>query len=339
MKKTNGSITRKVITQLSQAYLNDYKKEAKDILKSIQEFDRIVIFRHIRPDYDALGTQLGLYTFLKDNFPTKDIHFVGDNHSVFTPRLYPKSETLNESYMDNPFLGIVVDVSNEPRIADPRFAKASKLIKIDHHPETSKFADISITNTKAAAAAEIVAAILLSWGDRYVFSKDAASYFYTAIVGDSGRFQYNSTSSFTLALSSYLLTLEVDIVDIYNRMYVKKIEDLEITKFILNNYKISKKGIAYYVMSDDDQKNLGITVERVKENVNMFSTIEGINIWMSIGEDLQDKCYRISIRSKFYVINEVATKYEGGGHAFASGAKIDSLEQVENLIADLEKVI
>ena len=46
-----------------------FKSEVAGIENAIRKYDRIAIFRHIMPDYDALGTQLGLYTFIKDNFP------------------------------------------------------------------------------------------------------------------------------------------------------------------------------------------------------------------------------------------------------------------------------
>ena len=92
--------------------MNTYiKKEAKkfkneyDILSDkIKEFDRIAIFRHIAPDFDALGTQFGLATFIKDNFPNKEIVILGDNHDVFTGKLFPETDRVNDSWFDQPFL-------------------------------------------------------------------------------------------------------------------------------------------------------------------------------------------------------------------------------------------
>ena len=86
------------------------------------------------------------------------------------------------------------------------------------------------------------------------------------------------------------------------------------------------------------QKELNITTERGKENVNLFSNIEGINAWCSITEDPKDNCWRVSIRSKAKAINGVAAKWEGGGHAQASGAKINNLGQLPDFIDDLDQL-
>lgn len=320
-------------------YGAQYRTIYKKILNKIKKHDDIVIFRHIMPDFDALGSQFGLCTWLKDNFPNKSIHVVGDNHVTFTPRIYPETDKIDESYFkDRKPLAIILDVSNASRIADPRFKKCRTKIKIDHHPDIENMAKISIVDTSAASTAEIIVDFILnvSIKENYILSKEAASYFYSAIVGDSGRFQYSSTSKHTFAIAMELLNTGINISDIYNAMYLKKIDDLKVTAYILNHFSVSKHGVAYYVLPLDVQKELNITTERGKENVNIFSNIEGINAWCSITEDNKEPCFRISIRSKKQAINGVATKWGGGGHAQASGAKINSLDELDAFIKDLD---
>lgn len=74
--------------------------------------------------------------------------------------------------------------------------------------------------------------------------------------------------------------------------------------------------------------------------MNAFSNIAGINAWCSITEDPQPKdyCWRISIRSKHADISEIARKWGGGGHAQASGARIDSLDDLDAFIGDLDNL-
>lgn len=62
-------------------------KQFKSLLKKIKDFDKIVIYRHEMPDFDAFGTQMGLYYWIKDNFPLKEVHYVGDSHRTFVPDL------------------------------------------------------------------------------------------------------------------------------------------------------------------------------------------------------------------------------------------------------------
>ena len=319
-------------------FIEPNKKDITRILNAIKRYDRIAVFRHSMPDFDALGTQMGLATWLKDNFPNKEIHVLGDNHVTFTPRLYPEMDRLSEEWFKEPFLAIIVDTANKSRISDPRWKKAKFKIKIDHHPEVEKYGKIQVVRTDACAAAEIVTAILLSFKGNYVMSKEAASYLYSGLAGDSGRFQYSSTSENSFITASLLVASGIDLSDVYNRMYQKKIDDLKVTAYILNHFNVSEHGIAYYVLDAKIQKELNITTERGKENVNLFSNIEGINAWCSITEDPKDNCWRISIRSKAKAINGVAVKWEGGGHAQASGAKINNLGQLDEFIDDLDQL-
>ena len=180
-----------------------FANENKELIKLIRKYKRIAIFRHLMPDYDALGTQLGLYHWIKDNFPKKQVIVLGDNHVTFTPRLFREMDKVKDSWFNRPFLAIIVDVGNKSRIADPRFEKASDIIKIDHHPRTEDIANVDITDTSAAAASELVVGLLLNQSKKYVLGPEAAENFYIALVGDSGRFQYSSTSPRTFAVASH----------------------------------------------------------------------------------------------------------------------------------------
>ncbi len=318
-----------------------FKKENLEFEKLVREYDRIAIFRHIMPDYDALGTQLGLYHFIKDNFPQKEVIVLGDNHVTFTPRLFQEMDKPTDDWFSKPFLAIICDVGAKKRIADPRFEKAEKIIIVDHHPKVEELADVDMVDTTKSAAAEFMVSLLLNWKHKYVWGKDAASNFYIGMVGDNGRFQYSSTNAHTFKIASHLIGCGICLNDIYGAMYLKQIDDLNVTAYILNNFKVSPKGVAYYILDDKIQRDLKITTERGKENVNLFSNIKGINIWCSITQDTDPKepCWRISIRSRDYVINGVATQFGGGGHAQASGAKITTLEELPEFIAALDALI
>ncbi len=320
-----------------QAEANKFKSEYRRILSAIKRYDRIAIFRHIKPDYDALGTQMGLATWIQDNFPNKEVKVFGDNHVTFTPRLVREMDEESQDWFKEPFLTIIVDVGDKSRIADPRFKKGKFKIKLDHHPLTDEFCNVEVIDTELAAAAELVVNMLLTFKG-YTLSKEAAEYFYIGLVGESGRFQYSSTTEHTFAIAKELIATGINISSIYQKMYVKKIDDLKVTAYILNHFSVSDYGVAYYVLDKDICEELKITTERGKENVNLFSNIEGINAWCSITEDPKDHCWRVSIRSKEKAINGVATMFEGGGHAQASGAKLNSLDDLPRMIEELDKL-
>jgi phosphoesterase RecJ-like protein len=133
---------------------------------------------------------MGLYTFLKDNFPEKESISSGITTSP-SPRAFsrkPNGSTMSGSI--RPSLAIVVDVGDDERIADPRYKKASYICKIDHHPCKAEIAKHPLVDLDMAAASELVADLLLNWKGT-TLSKEAARYLYIGLVGDSGRFQYS----------------------------------------------------------------------------------------------------------------------------------------------------
>jgi phosphoesterase RecJ-like protein len=312
-------------------------KAFQGIYKQILKFDHIIVFRHKIPDFDALGTQMGLVTWLQENFPKKTIRYVGDDHVTFTPRLYPKMEVIDDAWFAEPFLALIVDTANKERISDARYEKAAFKVKIDHHPNLEPYGDIVVVDTTFCAASELVVNMLHHFPKKHRLNALSAKYFYTGIAGDSGRFLYSSTTGRTFEIAKMLLATGIKLSkEVYTPMYQKQLDDLKVTAYILNNFKVSPNGVAYYVLSDDIQKTLKITAERGKENVNQFANIEGIHAWCSITEDPKDKVWRVSIRSKEKAINGVAAQFEGGGHAQASGAKLNSLLDLEKLIQALD---
>ena len=322
-------------------YEKEFKKEYKLVLKKIKEFDKICVFRHQRPDGDAFGSQLGLVTWLKDNFPTKTVHYVGNNTSVYSEELFPPMEVVEDSFFDEDFLAIIVDTGNTKRIDDERWLKAKYKIKFDHHPAVEQYGDLNIVANEIAACAELVADFCLYNSKKYPLSKLAATYFATGIITDSGRFQFESANEVTFKTFAKLLDNGVQpFKDIYMKLYSKDISSLIFQKFVLNNMVFTGNGVAYYTLMQKDLDELGIDNERGKEYLSLMSGIKGVDIWMCITEISEKNEFRVSIRSKLFDISGVATKYRGGGHKQASGATLYDLEkELPLLINDLEEVI
>lgn len=322
-------------------YEKDYKKEYKLALKKIKEYDDIVIFRHQRPDGDAFGSQLGLAYWIKDSFPTKRVHFVGNNSSSYTPNVFPEMEVIDDEYFDNTkFLAIIVDTGDTKRIDDERYQKADFKIKFDHHPNLEPYGDINIVENEIASCAELIADfIFVVGGKKMPMSKLSAMYLYDGMTTDSGRFMFPSVSPITFKIASKLL--EVGIVpayDCYEKLYEKDVESLVFQKFVLN-HMVFAKGVAYYVLTQKDLDELHIDNERGKEHLSLMSNIRGIDIWFCVTEIQEKNEWRVSIRSKKLDISQVARKYRGGGHMQASGATILSLDEMPQLIKDLEDLI
>ena len=307
----------------------------KQVLKAIKKYDTIVVIRHDVPDFDASGSQFGLVQWIKDNFPSKKVYAVGKPHKYFSPSLYPVTDEFNPDNQN--FLLIVVDSANQPRIDGKELiGKADFVVKIDHHPLCDHYGNVVIVDEHAAAAAELIADMLISF--KKTISEKCAYYLYSAIVGDSGRFQYSDTNPRTFKVVAKKFNFQ----DVYDKMYLKSIEDIKIINFIYDNYKVTEKGVAYYSVSIEDLHKLGIEREKVKAFVNLFAGYEEIKVWVQFSEDetaTDEYKWRVSIRSRGIKINDVAALHNGGGHDNAAGAKTVNAEENEQIVKELDELL
>ncbi|MFA5486301.1 MAG: bifunctional oligoribonuclease/PAP phosphatase NrnA [Bacilli bacterium] len=317
--------------------INEYKPYVAKIFKEVENADRIAVFAHKTPDFDAFGSQFGLATYLKEHYPQKEIIVLGENHYLYSGDLYPLIDVVDDSWFDKAFLAIIVDTGNLSRVSDNRYQKADTIIKIDHHPNVEPYGKVCFVDTKAVAVSEILALVMLAHGKG--LSAEAASYLFSGIVGDSGRFKYASTTAVTFATTEVLINNGVDINKIYNKLYAQEVEDLQIMAYILNNFTITEHGFAYYIVTAETQTKLNIPAERAKENVNVFSGIRGVKAWAAITEIKETGEWRVSLRSAEKPINHIAAKWRGGGHVQASGATLLSKEEIALLVADIDNYL
>lgn len=308
----------------------------KKIIEKIETYDYIAIYRHVNPDFDAFGSQFGLYDIIKTTYPDKNVYVCGDFSSELVKK-YTVDVNCNDIDYGNEVLGIVLDTSNKERIDDENYQKCKELIKIDHHIVVDSYGDLNYEDSTASSASQLVTQL---YKDNNVLklSQDGAAALYLGIIGDTSRFLYRNTDVRTFEAASVLLKTGIDIIELYNRIYLKNARELEVNKFILNNYKFDG-GVAYYVLTDEDLKRLGISRERGSDFVNILSGVIEYKIWLAITENVADNNWRVSIRSRDFAVNEVAKKYNGGGHALASGAKLNSIDMLPELIRDLKELI
>lgn len=304
----------------------------KKILELIDKYSQIVIYRHVNPDLDAFGSQFGLYLTLKNLYPNKIINVQGEMTSDLM-RFYPSVSHC--SLTDEPVLGVVLDTANRERI-DGDTSVCDKIIKIDHHIIVDSFGDINIEIPTASSTCEVLTLLLKE--ELIKIPIDAANALYLGIIGDSNRFLYHTTSTKTFEAAAYLLESKIDIEKLYQSLYLRKKSELKVTKFIYNTYK-EEEDIAYYYLSKESLKELGLTREQGSNYVNTLSNIQEYKVWMAITQNDVENNYRVSIRSRGIPINVVANEFRGGGHMYASGATLLSLDELEDLLRKLKEKI
>ena len=329
---------RNNMEKLIQERLQDKLELIDEFYDAIEKFDRICVFRHEKPDYDAFGSQLGMESFIKDNWPNKEVISVGDDHVTLTGKCFPPMKQYDDSWFEQDFLAIILDLSNLDRISDERASKAKFIVKIDHHPLVEHFSDIEIVDETMSAAAELIASIFFSKEEKYKISATTCEYLYKGIVGDSGRFLYESTTAHTFLIAKKILEAGVDLSKVYHEIYDNDKNELLVRTYILKHYKVTPHGVAYYVLTDKLLKKFHLQPIQGKENVNIFAHFTGINAWLSITEDKKKGNWRVSIRSAGTPIDKLAEKYGGGGHAQASATKFKTKKEVKDFISALDSL-
>ena len=305
----------------------------QQILDKIKEYDKIFLFRHIRNDGDCVGSTKGLKRILELTFPNKKIYLIDDDHAEYLEFLGPEDEPVpEEMYKDA--LGIVVDTASEARISNKNYALCKELIKIDHHIPLEQYGCLQWVEEELSSCCEMISVFYETFKDELKINSEAATYLYTGMVTDSGRFKYSGTNGDTLRAAATLLDVGVDIDTLYARLYLEAYGYLKFKAHVYNRMQITENGVAYLFVDKAMQEEFGLTQEQASACVGTLDSIREVICWMVFIENNDEKgSIRVRLRSRFVTINEIAEKYHGGGHACASGATVYSEEEKNALIA------
>ena len=306
----------------------------QQIIDTIKQYETIIIHRHVRPDPDALGSQGGLAEILKQSFPEKKVFVVGEEETSL--RFLIKMDEINDKVYENALI-IVCDTANTDRISDSRYKLGDKLIKIDHHPNVDTYGDLSWVNTDASSTSEMIYELYHFAKDNgFQLNDDAARLLYAGIVGDTGRFLFPSTTKKTFQFAAKLVGYEFDRVALYDGMYNIQRNIARLRGFILQNFDQSAGGLSTIKLTKEILAEYGVSAAETGQLVGVLGDIEGIKAWALFIEE--EDVIRVRLRSKGPVINGIAAKYDGGGHPLASGASVNTWEESDDVIDDLEEV-
>ena len=304
------------------------------ILNKIKEYDRIVIFRHKRPDGDAVGSTLGLRGILRLTYPEKEIVVNNTDYSDYVGFLGDEDEAKSDEFYAEA-LGIVIDTATEDRVSNPRYALCRELCKIDHHIPKESYGDYQWVEEHRSSSCEMIAAFYAAFRDELKIDVESATRIYAGMVTDSGRFRFRSVSGDTMRLAGMLLDAGVDTDHLYANLYMKEFHTLRFQSYVYEHMKMTGHGVAYVCINRSARKRLGLTFEEACNAVGYLDSIKGSLIWIAFIQ-ADDGSVRVRLRSRFVTISEVAEKYSGGGHACASGATVHSRKELKALLADAD---
>ncbi|MBQ2877029.1 MAG: bifunctional oligoribonuclease/PAP phosphatase NrnA [Clostridia bacterium] len=307
------------------------------ILNKIKENDKIFIFRHFRPDGDAVGSSKGLAAILKLTYPEKKIYLQNADFSGYLSFLGGEDEILpDEEYADA--LGIVVDTATQDRISNKKYSLCRELIKIDHHIPIESYAPTEWVEEERSSTCEMIAHFYDTFRHELKIDVEAATYIYTGMVTDSGRFRFRDVSGETLRLAGTILSVGVDTDTLFAHLYLKEFDELKFEAYVHKKMKITEGGVAYIYVDNKMKEQFGLSDETAGNVVSLMDSIKGSIIWLAFIEN-KDGSTRVRLRSRFVTVSELANKYHGGGHACASGATVYSRKEMNQLIKDADSLI
>ena len=305
----------------------------KKIYKKIEEFDTIVIARHIGVDPDALASQLALRDSIKLTFPNKKVMAIGTGSAKFfhIGRL-DRLEKVNNALL------IVVDTPDKRRVDSVDFSQFAYTIKIDHHPFVEEFCDIEYIEDTASSACEIIMNLILNTDLQC--DSAIASTLYLGLTSDSNRFLFDSCTSKTFGLVSIFLDrYNFELSEVYRKLYMRPMNEVRLEGYIALNMNVTKNGLGYIQITDEVIKQFEVDSASAGNMVNNFNFINEMLVWATLTEDIKNDQIRVSIRSRGPEINQLAEKFNGGGHKFASGVKLKNFDEAMLLMKELDNLL
>lgn len=312
-----------------------------EIKDKVEDAENIFLASHIQPDGDNLGSLLGLAKALSNI--GKDVYILKSDEIPEDFKFLPGIEDIKEYDGQNIDLFISLDCADENRLGENtrHMKNANFVINIDHHMTNTKYGDINIVDSKAAATGELVYLVIDFLG--IDLDEDIATNLYTAISTDTGSFIYENTSSQTHAITSKLIdagarTQDVSI-NIYQsnsldktRLFIEVIKDIEL---IYNNR------VSIATVSQEKLKATNTSMDDTEGIVSFIRDIETVELAILFKEIEKDEI-KLSMRSKKEVnVSDLCAKFDGGGHKRAAGCTIyKDLNTAKKLVLkEIEKVL
>ena len=306
---------------------------SKQIIKKIEEYNNIVIARHIGPDPDAIASEIALRDIIKLNYENKNVKAIGVGVAKF--KYLGTLDKLTDEERSNTLL-IMLDLPEASRLDGTKKDDYVYTIKIDHHPCNHPECDIDYIDDEASSTCQILCDIIFN--NNLIISRECAEVLFTGIVSDSDRFLLSYTSPRTFDIASKLLDdYNIDLSKIYNNLYSRPLSERKFEAFITNNLTVTENGFGYIKLTNEDYKKYEVDANTASNMVNDFNFINELRCWAFSSYDEKNKVYRINIRSKDVIINDVAQNFNGGGHKLASGARLETMEEVDELFKALDE--
>ncbi len=309
----------------------------EDIHQVFRDHHSFVLISHVRPDGDAIGSQLALGFSLmaagknvrlinEDGLP-ENLTFMAGSEKIELP----PSEPLDVE------VAIALDTATKPRLGENALHAASRAkiwLNIDHHISNPRYGDLNLIDATSPATGQILYQLITALD--LPLPAETRDAIYVAVSTDTGSFQYPSTTAKTYEMAADLIHRGLDVGTLNSQTYDNHpYRRVELMRALLNTLELSPDGqIASWELRDQTRCDLALLPEDSEGLIDIIRAIRGVQLAVFF-EELVDGKIRVSMRSKDrrYNVCEIAAEFGGGGHALAAGIRMTGpLESAKPLV-------
>jgi phosphoesterase RecJ-like protein len=303
----------------------------------IADASEVALACHVSPDGDALGSMLGLHHTLRAAGIASVASFPEPFLVAPHYRELPGLDLLipPDRFPREPSVMVTFDSGSLSRLGDLEgpAKSATELIVIDHHVSNQRYGTINVIDPESAASGVLVRRLIDRLG--MPLTRDAAVCLYAALVCDTGRFQYESTTSEVFELAGELAAFEVPIAELSRTLFEEhRFAYLQLLADVLIRAQlVADKQFVWTYVSQDDLARHGVTFEEIEGLIDVLRRTREAEV-SCVLKEATDGTWRISLRSVGHVdVRNIAEAQGGGGHRFAAGFTSD--EPVDTIVAKI----
>lgn len=316
------------------------------LLPLVLENESFIITTHIRPDGDAIGSQVGLGLFLKrlgksvrmmnDEAAPHNLDWLTEPNGVevFHGSLEQRQQ------IDEADVVVVVDTNCAERLgslATPIRQSKATTVLIDHHPEPEGWFDYAWVREGEAATGQMIFELIAAYGLEVV-GKPVAEALYAAIMTDTGSFRYSSvTADVHRSIAELVDRGDLAVESIHSLVYDRRsLNGIRLLGRAVESIRLVYDGrLGYMIVTHDMAEETGASLSETDGFIDYVLAIEGVEVGVIFKEG--GKGTKMSFRSKgAWPVNRWAQHFEGGGHRNASGAYVEDLPFEEVVSAVVE---
>lgn len=308
----------------------------------LRKAPKVALFSHVSPDGDCLGSMLAIGLALEKM--GKEVSYYNPNPVPSNLVFLPGQSRISQQLPDpQPETLMFVDCTDLGRVSLSMsdISRESTVLNLDHHISNLYFGHMNWVDAQASAVGEVALALINLLGVE--IDSDIATNLYTAIVTDSGCFQYSNTTARTHRLAAELLDKGINLPDIHYHIFDQKpLSRIKLLQCALNGLEIYAEGqLAVMTLSLDDFQKSGAEQEVSEGLVNHARTIVGVEVAVLLKE-VGPQEIKGSLRSNLWLdVNLIAAQFGGGGHNRAAGCtlRVPLAEAKQSIITAIEEAL